>query len=176
MNKINNIIIDDNDLKIEFDNKELTIPLTQKYVKKLLDKALLECGEDLKNLKFYKMGAKICIYPLLFAIASFLGAAFSNFIAMDLAVIMCGGMAGMSLLGYSVFKYVEIKTEERAYNNKYWLELRDVALNSIKHGEEKSRKKVVTKVNNNKKTNTNVNRFYNNLTDEEEIIKSSRKL
>lgn len=176
MSKINNITIDDNELQMEFNGKELSIPLTQEYVKKLLDKALLECSDDLRNLKFYKMGAKICIYPLLFAIAAFLGAFFANFIAMDLATIMCGGMAGMSLIGYSIFKYAEIKTTERAYNNEYWLEIRDMALNNIKHGQENKKKKVSTKVYDNKKTTTNVNRFYNNLTEEDEITKSGRKL
>ena len=50
-----------------------------------------------------------------------------------------------------------------------------MALNNIKHGQENKKKKVSTKVYDNKKTTTNVNRFYNNLS-EEEITKSSRKL
>ena len=38
MSKINNITIVDNELQMEFNGKELSIPLTQEYVKKLLDK------------------------------------------------------------------------------------------------------------------------------------------
>ena len=176
MEKIKKIIIENENIKMEFGDRELSIPLKQDYVKKIINKALEESKEDLQNLSFYKKCANICLYPLLGAIGMFIGAYVAKFIAMDLVLIMCGGLAGMSLVGYSVFKFAEAKTEEHAYNNEYWLEIRDLAINKIKHGKDNKKKKTVTKTNNYQKSNNKVNHFYNNLTEEDEMIKSSRKL
>lgn len=176
MEKIKKITIENENLKIEFDSKELSIPLKQEYVKKRINKALEETREDLQNLSFYKKCANICLYPLLAAIGTVVGAYFANFIAMDLVLILCGGLSGISLVGYSVFKIAEVKTEEQAYNNEYWQEISEIAINKIKQEKENKKKKTAVKTNNNQKSTNKVTKFYNNLTEEDELVKSSRKL
>ena len=175
MNKIKKITLDDEFIKMEFDDNELSIPRNQDYVKKYMSNALSESHSHLKNSKFYKFGAKICYFAMIYSISLFLGCYLADFLLIDFMAIFCGGLGGFSLFTYSLFKLADTAALERAYNNEYWLKIRDTAVNNVNKVKEQKKQKVVTKTidsNKNVKTNT----FYNNLTEEKEITKSGRKL
>lgn len=175
MNKIKKITLDDEFIKMEFDNNELSIPRDQDYVKEYMSNALSESHRYLKDSRFYKFGSKICSFAMVYAAGMFLGCYISGFLLMDLIAVICGGLGGFSLISYSLFKLAENKSLEKAYNNEYWLEIRDIAVNNIHKAKEQKKQKIVSKtVGSNKVVKTNT--FHNNLTEEEEITKSGRKL
>lgn len=175
MDKIKKITLDDEFIKMEFDDSELSIPRNQDYVKENMNNALSESHSHLKNSKFYKFGAKICSFAMIYSISLFLGCYLADFLLIDLMAIICGGLGGFSLFTYSLFKLADTVALERAYNNEYWLKIRDNAVNNINKAKEHKKQKVVSKtINSNKVVRTNI--FHNNLTEEDEITKSGRKL
>lgn len=175
MNKIKKITLDNEFIKMEFDNSELSIPRNQDYVKEYMSGALSESHRHLKNSKFYKFGAKICSFAMIYSISMFLGCYLADFLLIDLMGIICGGLGGFSLFAYSLFKLADTVALEKAYNNKYWLKIRDTAVNNVNKAKEQKKQKVVTKtIDSNKVVRTNT--FHNNLTEEAEITKSGRKL
>lgn len=175
MDKIKKITLDDEFVKMEFGDNELSIPRNQDYVKKYMNDALAESHRHLKNSKFYKFGAKICSFAMIYSISMFLGCYLADFLLIDLMAIICGGLGGFSLLTYSLFKLADTVTLEKAYNNEYWLKIRDTAVNNITKAKEQKKQKVVSKTINRNKV-VRANTFHNNLTEEEEITKSGRKL
>lgn len=175
MDKITKIVLDKDFIKMEFDSNELSIPRSQDYVKKYIKDALLESHDDLKDSIFYRKGAKICSYAMLYTIGLFLGCCLANPLLLELIAIVCSGLGGLSLVSYSIFKLAETKSLEKAYNNESWLKIRDLAVNNINKAKESKKQKVATKtINNSKKIKTNT--FYNNLTEVQEITKRGRKL
>ncbi len=175
MGKITKIILDKDFIKMEFDDNELSIPRNQDYVEKNMNDALLESYNDLRDSRFYRKGAKICSYAMIYAAGLFFGCYLADIVLLKLMAVLCSGLGGLSLVSYSFFKLSEIKSLEKAYNNEYWLKIRDLAVNNINKTKESKKQKVITKnINSNKKVKTNT--FYNNLNEVEEITKSSRKL
>lgn len=175
MSKIKKIVLDDEFIKMEFDDNELSIPRNQDYVKKYMSNALSESHSYLKNSKFYKFGAKVSFYVMIWNVSLFLGCYLTNFLPIELIAIIYGGLSGLSLVTYSLFKLADTVSLEKAYNNEYWLKIRDTAVNNVNKVKEQKKQKVVTKtIDSNKVVKTNT--FHNNLTEEEEITKSGRKL
>ncbi len=175
MSKIKKITLDQEFIKMEFDDNELSIPRNQDYVKNYMNSALSESHSHLKDSKFYKFGSKICSFAMIYAVSMFLVCYFADFLLMDLIAMICGGLGGFSLVSYSLFKLAETKSLEKAYNNEYWLKIRDIAVNNINKAKEPKKQKVVSKtISGNKVVKTNT--FHNNLIEEDEITKSGRKL
>ena len=175
MKKIKKITLNDKFIKMDFENNELSIPRNQEYVKNYIKDALLESHSYLKDSRFYRTGAKICSFAIMYSIAMFLGCYLADFLLLDLMAMICGGLGGFSLVTYSLFKLAETKSLEKAYNNEYWLKICEEAINNINKAKEPKKQKVISKtIDNNKVVRTKT--FYNNLSEDEEITKSSRKL
>lgn len=174
MEKIKKISLDDQVIKMDLENHELSIPLNQDYVKKYINNALLETKTYLKDFKFYKFGSNVCKLACLFSISMFIGCALADFLLLDLMAMLCGGLGGVSLLSFTLFKLLEKKSLIKAYNNEYWTKIKEVAIKNIDKSNDK--KKSSTKAQDNKKEQNRTTNFHNNLMEESEITKSGRKL
>lgn len=174
MKKIKKIALDDKVIKMDLEDYELSVPLNKDYVKENIDKALSETKIYLRDFKFYKFSSRVCKLVIILSAGLYLGCFLSDFILLEFMNMLCGGLGCFSLMGYGLSKLFEKKALEKAYNNDYWLAIKDAAFNNITNNNEK--KKVSSKKEVKENTDVKVNNFHNNLPEEKEFTKVYKKI
>ncbi len=133
MDKINNIEYDSEYIKIESSDKYIyKIPNNNSYVRDLLYKGIGDNKELAKDIKYYDKCADICIYPIWIALGFLIYGLATNFILLDMVLIGCGGIAGLSLVGTTIFKIASKKLKNKANNNEYFTKLYEYAISGGK--------------------------------------------
>lgn len=143
MNKIKNIKYKNNYIEIEVKDYVYKIPVKSDYVKKLVNKAVIENKDLYKDIKYYDKCANICLYPIWLAVGLLLYGIMSNFILMNLMLFCCGGITGLSLIGTSIFKIASKKLKDEANNNEYFTKLYEYALTGKKESSNERTKQTV---------------------------------
>lgn len=197
MDKINNIEYDNEYIKIESSDKYIyKIPNNNSYVRDLLYKGISANKKINKDIKYYDKCSDICIYPILGSLGFVLYALATNFILLDLILIGCGGVTGLSLVGTGVFKLVSKNLKEKANNNEYFSKLYEYAISggkikdknkqqtskSIKSEQyQKSKNQIIQDKtinrNQNNLSKTNYNTYHlnkNQIIQDEEVLKRKR--
>lgn len=134
MSKIKNIEYNNEYITLETENNIYRIPNNNTYVRNLLYKGIDSNKSLDKDIKFYDNCATISVYPIWIALAFVIYGIATKFILLDLIMIGAGGMAGLSLLGTTVFKFVEKKLKNKANNNEYFTQIYEYAKNGGKIG------------------------------------------
>lgn len=128
MSKIKNIDYNSEYIEIESSDKYIyKIPNNNSYVRDLLYKGISINKELNKDIKYYDKCADICMYPIWIALGFLIYGLATNFILLDMVLIACGGIAGLSLVGTTIFKIASKKLKNKANNNEYFTKLYEYA-------------------------------------------------
>lgn len=187
MKKIENIEYNNEYIKIESaDNYIYKIPNNNSYVRNLLYKGISVSQEMKQTINFCNKCSNICLLPIWVALGFVAYGVMTNFIALDLLLILCGGMTTIALTGRMVFKSVEKKLKKKAKNNEYFTKLYEYAINGGKINNKKQNKmkqnnkqanysKTTAIIkNNNQINNSSYNLTRNNIVQDEEVHQRKR--
>lgn len=125
MGKIKKIEYDDNKINMDIGDYILKIPVDDSRVKDLVSKAESANKDIKKDIKYYDKWGSVCLYPVWVAAALTIYGFCTNFILLDMIMIICGGMSLAALSGYAMCKIITNKLSVKANNNEYWLDLYD---------------------------------------------------
>lgn len=141
MDKIKNIEYNNEYIEIESSNQYLyKIPNNNSYIRELLYKGINENKELYNDIKYYNKCANICMYPIWVALGILIYALVTNFILLDMILIGCGVLSGLSLMGTTIFKMVSKKLNNQANNNEYFTRIYEYAISGGKIKDNKKQK------------------------------------
>lgn len=141
MTKIKNIEYNSEYIEIESSDKYVyKIPNNNSYVRNLLYKGISANEEFAKYIKYYDKCADICIYPTWIALGFLVYGLATNFILLDLVLIGCGGLSGLSLVSTIIFKTVSKNLKNKANNNEFFTKLYEYAISGGKTNDKQKQK------------------------------------
>lgn len=152
MEKIKGIEYNNEYIELETSDKYIyKIPNNNSYVRNLLYNGIKNNKQLDKDIKYYDKCADICIYPIWVSVGFLVYSIVTNFILLDMILIGCGALTGLSLLGTTVFKLVNRNLKIKANNNEYFIKLYEYAKSGGKSKDDK--KMSIQKNNQNVKSN-----------------------
>lgn len=168
MDKIKNIKYNNEYIEIESSDKYIyKIPNNNSYIRSLLYKGINSNKELNNDIKFCDKCADICVYPICVALGCLAYGFITNFLVLDLLMILCGGMSAIALTGVTVFKLISNNIKTKANNNEYFTKIYEYAINGGKIDNKKQNnvKQTNKSIDSSKKTAIiqNTNQKNNNL-------------
>lgn len=161
MANIKDISILDGKINMEIeDGYVIDIQVKDEQSLKFFSKAYSETKYDLKSIKYYNKCADISLFPIWISLVLLAGGYVTNFALMDMLLIVCGGMSGLSLLSLGTFKLVSSRLKSKVCSNKYWHQLYNYTLENKKTNFN-SKSKKIEKSNNRQYSGNNITYSYN---------------